>query len=775
MRFIYSKPIQTLVILFFTALPLSSLVAQFKLDLRQHLYAPFLQDKYQREELIARRDAMADKLKWQKNALAQQDSNLTLIGLWPWGPCVAVAAKNNHAFIGNGGLFQVFDISNPVSPQIIGELFFGGLLVYDIGLSGNFAYIADGDMKVIDLSQPTRPQIAAKVTVPNDFAHRLIVSRNYAYVGTVRGRLIIVDISIPVSPIVKSTTVLNNEFVMGMAISGQHLFLSTESPIDPIYIYDVSDPSNPTLAGTYAVRNSGFTTAGKYLYLYTSGNNFQILDVSVPTSPQLVGSIRTPFAGRIAVKDGLTYVIARNPLLGIIDVSDPSRPVLRGTAVGTAITPASLAVTPPVVVAANEIGFWIIDASDLDHPLALTHFATGDAALKVKIVENIAYLACLKAGLFIAEVFDLQKPRFISSFSVGGWVDDIVVDSLVYLSGYPFGGTTPPLLSIVNVTKPGNPQMVAQVFVLSILPPPLGGLGPTALAISENYAFVTHNWGFSIINVSDKFKPQLVKWIATQRGPLDIAVSGKFVCLANGELGLKIFDISDPENPQEKFVFPGFAAGVTTRYDTAFVALSGGLTILEILSSGSVIKLGEVATPGSRSTVDIALQDNFAYMAYNEEVVVVDFSNPSQPRVVDHTITLASAWGVAVKSNHVFVTGGAWALQIYQNKLVTRVEEERFDPLPFSPKLYPSYPNPLRASIFNSLTTIEYEIPRPGQVEIKVFNSLGEEVANLVNGQQNSGRHRIFFDAKNLPTGGYFYRLRFNNNWQATQKLLIVK
>jgi len=746
---------QALIISFLMLLPLSCLVAQFSPERRQ-LYPSQWMSK--------------EKL-WQKNALAKQDSNLTLIGLWPWGPCISVAAKDHYAFIGNGGLFQVFDISAPAAPQIIGELFFGGLLVYDLELSGNFAFIADGDMKVIDVSQPTNPTLAAKLTVPSDFAHRIMVAGNYAYVGTFSGQLIIVDISIPASPAVKSNIPLDNEFVVLMAIHGQYLYIKTESPIDPVYIFDVSDPTNPIRVGFLNVRTSAFATTGNHFYLCKEDSTFQIWDLTTPATPKQLSLVKTPYAGQaVIISDNFAYVIAGNTLVAIIDVSDPLQPFLGGSVIGQpSTTPTSIAVVSNLVIAKTSIGFWIFDVIDPDQPLALKHFATGDASSNMEIMDNFLFLCSLKAGLFVIDISDPESPKNIYNVSVSGSVHDIdVVDSLAYLSGYPFGATTPPELRIVDVSEPSRPKILAQVSVLSERPP--GGVHPTTIAVSEDYAFVTHDLGLSIIDVSEKHNPRFIKWIETKRVAFDVAVFGKFVCLANGELGLRIFDITDPENPEEKAGFPGIAVGVIARNDTAFVATGDGFAIFKISGLGDLVRLGEVATPGSRSTVDIALQNDFAYMAYNEDLIVVDFSDPSLPVVVNHTITPAFANGVAAKSSEVFVAGGPWALQIYRNNLITHVDDNGMEQLPSSPRLHPSYPNP-----FNGVTIIDYEIPKAGLVELKIFNILGEEIMELVNDWRDAGRHQLLFEAKNLPSGVYFYRLRFNNNWQAVQKMLILK
>ncbi len=700
---------------------------------------------------------------------AQQDSNLTLIGLWPWGPCVAVAAKNNYAFIGNGGLFQVLDISDPLSPQIVGELFFGGLLVYDMAISGDFVYIPDGDLKVVDISEPTKPQLVAKLLMPGDFAHRIAVSGNYAYLGTVRGQLIVVDISSPITPTIKSTTRLYDEFVSLIVPHNNHLFVKTESPLAPIYIYDVTDPSNPTLAGSHGVRSYAFALDEQFLYLCTDDSSFQVWNVTSPATPNLISRIKTPFAGSaVKIKDNVAYITAGKTLLATLDVSDSSQPILLGTVTGFPETIRSLAIAYPLILAPSGVGFWILDVTESNRIETLHHFTTGEASSNLEIVDNFLFLCNLKAGLFVLNISNPPNPQFVTNLSVGGWVDDLAIaEGVAFISGYPFGENTPPELRIVDVSQPSLPQMLAQIAVLPERP--LGGIHPTALAVSEKYSFVTHNLGMSIMDISDKRDPRFIKWIQSERVAFDVAISGNFVCLANGEAGLRIIDISDPQNPREKTTYPGIAIGAITRNDTAFVALGGELVIFKISPFGDLSKLGEIATPGSRSTVDLSLQGHFVFMAYGENLIVIDISSSAQPRIVGYALTPAYAGGVAVKSNHIFVAGGAWALQVYRNDLITRVDEEPIHHIPIAPLLHRSYPNP-----FNASSIIEYEIPQAGKVDLRVFNVLGKEVARLVSSWQDAGRHRIFFDGTKLPTGVYFYRLRVDG-WQRTQKVLVVR
>ncbi|MDA3862175.1 MAG: T9SS type A sorting domain-containing protein [Melioribacteraceae bacterium] len=97
---------------------------------------------------------------------------------------------------------------------------------------------------------------------------------------------------------------------------------------------------------------------------------------------------------------------------------------------------------------------------------------------------------------------------------------------------------------------------------------------------------------------------------------------------------------------------------------------------------------------------------------------------------------------------------------------VVGVEDETELPTEFS--LSQNYPNP-----FNPSTVIEFALPTSGNVSLKVFNSLGEEVAELVNTEMVAGYHSVNFDASNLSSGIYFYRITADNFIQAKKMLLL--
>ncbi|MBL6825953.1 MAG: T9SS type A sorting domain-containing protein [Balneolaceae bacterium] len=83
--------------------------------------------------------------------------------------------------------------------------------------------------------------------------------------------------------------------------------------------------------------------------------------------------------------------------------------------------------------------------------------------------------------------------------------------------------------------------------------------------------------------------------------------------------------------------------------------------------------------------------------------------------------------------------------------------------------LFQNYPNP-----FNPSTQIQYVLPQASQVTLEIFNSVGQKVVELVNGQQAAGSHTVHFDAKDLSSGLYLYKLT-TPTYTQTNKMLLIK
>ena len=106
----------------------------------------------------------------------------------------------------------------------------------------------------------------------------------------------------------------------------------------------------------------------------------------------------------------------------------------------------------------------------------------------------------------------------------------------------------------------------------------------------------------------------------------------------------------------------------------------------------------------------------------------------------------------------------------YENSLGNPVGvEENLSVHPTEYSLYQNYPNP-----FNPSTTIKYAVPKLSFVTIKIYDLLGSEVATLVNEEKPVGTYELNWNAANLPSGVYFYRLQAGS-FVETKKMILIK
>ncbi len=111
------------------------------------------------------------------------------------------------------------------------------------------------------------------------------------------------------------------------------------------------------------------------------------------------------------------------------------------------------------------------------------------------------------------------------------------------------------------------------------------------------------------------------------------------------------------------------------------------------------------------------------------------------------------------------------AFRVIYVEPITGIEQNK---VPDNFTLYQNYPNP-----FNPVTTIKYSIPaneksEAHNVKLLIFDILGNEVADLVNEIQTSGEYKVSFNASNLASGTYFYRLQVGD-YSQTKKMLLIK
>jgi hypothetical protein len=108
---------------------------------------------------------------------------------------------------------------------------------------------------------------------------------------------------------------------------------------------------------------------------------------------------------------------------------------------------------------------------------------------------------------------------------------------------------------------------------------------------------------------------------------------------------------------------------------------------------------------------------------------------------------------------------------IVRSSVILGVGEEE---IPVSFSLSQNYPNP-----FNPTTTIRYALPVAGRVTLRIYNLLGQRISELVNAEQIAGAKEVVWQAHNVSSGLYFYRINIHGGngeqFNKTRKMIVLK
>jgi hypothetical protein len=161
--------------------------------------------------------------------------------------------------------------------------------------------------------------------------------------------------------------------------------------------------------------------------------------------------------------------------------------------------------------------------------------------------------------------------------------------------------------------------------------------------------------------------------------------------------------------------------------------------------------------------------------------ITVNFLNKSTPALQDSLTTYPDSLRVRIRCTG-GVTSGSYNVAVYGRgsngtpvhlrnislSVLTGISHYNNE-VPNSFYLYQNFPNP-----FNPTTNIRFDIAKGGHVKIVVFDATGKQVAELVNGQYSTGKYIADFDAKELSSGIYFYKIE-TAGFVDVKKMMLIK
>ncbi|MDZ7288699.1 MAG: T9SS type A sorting domain-containing protein [candidate division KSB1 bacterium] len=146
--------------------------------------------------------------------------------------------------------------------------------------------------------------------------------------------------------------------------------------------------------------------------------------------------------------------------------------------------------------------------------------------------------------------------------------------------------------------------------------------------------------------------------------------------------------------------------------------------------------------------------------------LLTEISDPLATSFVDNQVTGGMRYYYVVTASY---DRGQSPASNEVSVMVTSVADNTSS-MPMVYCLYPAFPNP-----FNPQTTIHYDLPKSSNVELKVYNALGELVTTLVNQWQPAGRHEVVFRAEGISSGVYFISFEAGDDYRSIKRVTLLK
>lgn len=334
-------------------------------------------------------------------------------GLWVAGKLALVTFGSRHVY--------VVDVTDPAHPVQRGIIITDGTPT-DISVVGTRAYIAlegvagfsnYGSVQVVDISDPDHPASQDNIYFGDGDALGVDVRDGFAFVANGAAGLRIVDVRDP-DRLVKVGEFRTVGGASDVVVVGDYAFVADSSA--GVYSIDVRTVSTPRLDRRYRTPGSIHRVQVIGQLAYVVGSELQIVDVSTPFEPRVVGGIAlaSPSIG-LHVTDNLAYVAVEYNGVQVFNVSNPANPILRTTFDHSVEARDITVVQDRAYISDAQEGLQISDVSNLDAPVLLGSYRTGGGIVSSTVVSDTLF-AARTGELRIIDVRNSASPKLIGQY-----------------------------------------------------------------------------------------------------------------------------------------------------------------------------------------------------------------------------------------------------------------------------------------------------------------------------------------------------------------------
>lgn len=600
----------------------------------------------------------------------------------------------------------IFDSSNPEVPIELSATNFNAR-INDIIVQNGLAFMTSSTnsqaLIVADVSNSLTPTIIAEIAISNtNGANAIFIEDRYAYITSAQSasgaELHIIDISDPTLPYLVGEFEFNNT-IEDVYVQGGYAYLATYSNTEELLILNIANRTSPTLVGAF---NSISSANGLAVFVEddraylgvasSSGPEFEIIDISNKASPVSLGGLEVSYPVRdIFVKDSKAYLGSQ--VISILDVSVPSSISVIGSLPNNGLVMENIVVDGDYMFmtsSSNTEELMVIKGGNGDtnsgtvslvtesgddswedptYITALNLAGTGEAN-KVRVDGNYAYVVTDDSGssadFTIINITNPESPTVSGSINLNTYVEDL------YISGnyaYLATGADTEELMIINITNKSSPTKVTG-FNLG------NNNDPTAVQVVGNYAYVgkqvagSSNRELYVINVTNPASPIIAGDYNNAGSIMDFDIQGNYIYAGtsnrNGEI--VILDISNPTNPVEVGSYNISGSVIVTSVfidqDILHVGLNQGTfnayVTFNVANPASPSPLGSYETIGIVNDIDVF--NGYAFLATensSSEVMIINSLSPTSPSLFGSVNLTDNARGIVAGETYAYIANAS--------------------------------------------------------------------------------------------------------------------
>ena len=442
--------------------------------------------------------------------------------------------------------------------------------------------------------------------------------------------------------------------VMGVAIAGDYACLS--DGLAGLQVVDISDPDSPIIVGSVDTPGFAINVAvdGDFAFVADGGMGLQVIDISTPDSPVIVGSLDTPGnATAVVVHGGFAYVADGSAGLLVIDVSLPGSPVVAG---GVAIPgfAAGIALSGNhCFMACGVEGLYVIDILDPWNPVIVGSVDTPGSSSGVAVLGNWAYVADGASGLQVVDVSIRESPVIAGSLGLDGASLGIeVLGGLAYLSQQGVG------LKVVDISMPETPVPAGSVELV--------GMSKTITVSGSNAYVVAFGFDLQVIDISGAESAPMLSTLGFSQRVIGVASKGDYA-YSMGISEFSVIDMASPATPVAvgSVHLSGYGQTIAMTGNYAFVSL-GVYTPIQVVDV-SVPESPVVVSNVQAGSSDISIDGNIAVVGGGRRggFSVVDISDPTSP-VITGRLPIET-YSVFVQGEYAYlgdIESGLWVVDL---------------------------------------------------------------------------------------------------------------